>query len=322
MRADRLLSVLMLLRHRGKLTAAEIASELEVSERTILRDIESLSTSGVPIYTDRGRGGGVSLLPGYRTDLTGLTLEEAKALMAANSGRSASPAFARAMRKVAAALPEPHRDAASRAAQRILVRGDGFARPLEPEAFLGELQHAVIDGFRIRVTYRAAKGPAAERVLDPVGLVHAGRAWYLLALRDGVDRTYRVSRFEAVELLPDPAERPLDVDLEVEFQRSRASFRGSLPMVSVDLRVRASAWEALADTAVAVVAGPEPESGDPADAGPWVRATLRFADNRHARLAVWTVAPEAEILAPDSLRTAMRERAAALAAVHADPPNS
>lgn len=114
MRADRLLAILMLLQHRGRLTAAEIA--VEVSLRTVLRDVEALSAAGFPVYTDRGRGGGISLIPGYRTDLTGLTLDEAKTLLSSGSGRVASPAFASDMRKVAAALPRPHRVEATRAA--------------------------------------------------------------------------------------------------------------------------------------------------------------------------------------------------------------
>jgi len=132
MRADRLLAILMLLQHRGRLTAAEIAAEVEVSLRTVLRDVEALSASGVPVYTDRGRGGGIRLIPGYRTDLTGLTLDEAKALLSSGSGRVASPAFASAMRKVAAALPGPHRVEATRAAQRILVAPTDSPGPARP----------------------------------------------------------------------------------------------------------------------------------------------------------------------------------------------
>ncbi len=196
MRADRLLAILMLLQHRGRLTAAQLAAELGVSHRTVLRDVDALSTSGVPVYTDRGRGGGISLTPGYRTDLTGLTLDEAKALLSSGSGRVASPAFASAMRKIAAALPEPHRAQAARAARRMLVRPDGFAWPRPPEPHLVELQRAVIDGLRVRALYRRRDGDVAERTLDPVGLVHAGDHWYLLALRDGAERTYRVSRVE------------------------------------------------------------------------------------------------------------------------------
>ncbi|WP_461167243.1 helix-turn-helix transcriptional regulator [Tsukamurella serpentis] len=224
MRADRLLSVLMLLRHRGTMTAAQLAGELEVSTRTVLRDVEALSLAGVPVYTDRGRGGGIRLLPGYRTDLTGLTLDEAKALLA---GAPVSPAFASAMRKVAAALPEAHRREAAAAAQRIHVRPDGFIRSPDPDPFLGELHHAVIDGLRIRAVYQPRGGAPAQRTLDPVGLVHAGQAWYLLALREGQRRTYRTSRFQQVTVLDEPAQRPAEVDLAAEFEQSRASFRQS-----------------------------------------------------------------------------------------------
>ncbi len=293
------------------MTAAELAAELEVSERTVLRDVEALSASGVPVYTDRGRGGGIRLLPGYRTDLTGLTLDEAKALMAGGGGGPQSPAFASAMRKVAAALPEPHRDAATRAAQRILVRTDGFTRPRDPEPFLGELQHAVVDGQRVRAIYRAPRGEPGERILDPVGLVHTGQCWYLLARRDGVDRTYRVSRFESVEVLPEPAVRPAEVDLESMFQASRESFRASLPTVVVTVRAPRPVFEKLARTAVETVAEP---IGDAES----VVGDLRFADHGHAQRALWLAAPDAEALGPAKVRKAVAARAAALAGLHQD----
>src|SRR3954454_19436311 len=131
MRADRLVSLVLLLRQRGRLTADVLARELDVSTRTVLRDIEALSTAGVPVYAERGRHGGFALLPGYRTDLTGLTSEEAVALVVAGSRARASapgmaPALASAMRKVVAALPERHRDSTTEAAGRILVRPDGM----------------------------------------------------------------------------------------------------------------------------------------------------------------------------------------------------
>ncbi|WP_019200858.1 YafY family protein [Tsukamurella sp. 1534] len=300
MRADRLLSLLMLLRHRGSMTAAQIAGELEVSTRTVLRDVEALSAAGVPVYTDRGHGGGIRLLPGYRTDLTGLTLDEAKALLA---GAPVSPAFASAMRKVAAALPEAHRREAAAAAQRIHVRPDGFARVPEPEPFLGDLQHAVIDGLRVRAVYAARGGAPAERLLDPVGLVHAGQRWYLLALRDGDRRTYRTSRFSSVTVLSDPAERPAEVDLAAEFEESRTSFRTALATVPVTVRATPDAWDKLTMFAARVT-----------PPGPDGAGVAVFRDRDQAEWVLWATLPEVTVLDPPEIREALRAKVDAAAA--------
>ncbi|MDI9898375.1 WYL domain-containing protein [Rhodococcus sp. IEGM 1409] len=302
MRADRLLAILMLLQRRGRLTASDIASELEVSKRTVLRDIDALSTSGVPVYTDRGRGGGISLIPGYRTDLTGLTLEEAKALLASGAGRVDSPHFASAMRKVAAALPESHRAEANRASQRILVRPDGFVWPTPPDLHLVELQRAVIDGLRIRVRYSSRTAPAAERTLDPIGLVFAGSHWYLLARRDGVERTYRVSRVEELTVLAEPAVRDVQVDLEAAFLVHWDSFRNSLPKVVVSCLVREDVWEALSAKSLRVHSR---EGG----ADGWWRAELEFAEDAHAVRAMWAAGPAAVALGPPRIREELTVRA-------------
>lgn len=222
MRADRLLSLVLLLRHRGRATAAVLARELEVSERTVLRDVEALSAAGIPVYAERGRHGGFALLPGFTTDLTGLTPAEAVALL--GSGATSTPGalglgteFASAMRKIVAALPDAAREQATDAAGRVLVRRGGWLRDTDDGAttdVLTAVQRAVFGGVRLRIRYRAGTrpgaepGPAAERVVDPVGLVQAAGRWYLLALRDGEDRTYRVSRIEEAEPLAEPAHRP------------------------------------------------------------------------------------------------------------------
>lgn len=301
MRADRLLSILMLLRHRGRVSAAQLAAELEVSTRTVLRDVEALSAAGVPVYTDRGRGGGIRLLPGYRTDLTGLTLGEAKALLA---GAPISPAFASAMRKVAAALPEVHRREATAAADRIHVSADGFARAAEPDPFLGELQRAVIDGLRVRATYRARGREPAERVIDPIGLVHAGWKWYLMALRDGERRTYLTSRFSAVAVLPEPARRPPDVDLAAEFARSRAAFRREQATVTVTVRAERSAWDKMAMFATRAVPSGDEGAG-----------ALEFRDTDQAVWVVWAALPGVIVVDPPEIREALRAKLAAAAAV-------
>lgn len=303
MRADRLVSLLMLLQHRGKLTAAQIAAELEVSERTVLRDIEALSTSGVPVYAERGRAGGFRLLPGFRTDLTGLTLDEARAVLAAAPGQIASPAFSSAMRKVAAALPDSYRSEAAHAAQRILIDPDGFLREADVSEHLAALQEAVFTGCRLNIDYSAARGRHGLRTVDPVGLVHAAGVWYLLALRSGQERVYRASRIRSAEVLQEPAQRPDDVDLTDSWQRHRAEFRATLTKVTV--RAKVEAWAAARLRAVAdVVEEHTDEHGI-------VSITVRFGHLTHAEHVLWGV--RADVQEPVELRDTLRTAARSLA---------
>ncbi|MEH3155166.1 MAG: WYL domain-containing protein [Gordonia paraffinivorans] len=309
MRADRLLSVVLLLRHRGRMTAAELAAELEVSERTVLRDIEALSVSGVPVYAERGRNGGFALLPGYRTDLTGLTLDESRALMASGAGRIGSPALAAAMRKVAAAIPESHRDAVDSAARRILIRPEGFvAAPADVGDVLADLQRAVLVGRRLRMRYARPGVAVVERVVDPVGLVMAGETWYLLALHEGADRTYRVTRIESVVVLDDPSQRPDDIDLAADWDERRATFRGRFEPVTVVVRVAAD--HVLADG----IRSAAEELGPTAGGDRRVRVT--FGDRRYAETALWRMMPDVVVEVPDDLRLSLADRATAVLAAH------
>lgn len=181
MRADRLLSLVLLLRHRGRMTAPAIARELEVSVRTVLRDVEALSAAGIPVYAERGRDGGFALLPGFTTDLTGLTVDEATALLAASA--SATPdslgmasAFASAMRKVTVALPEAQRTAAARVGERIVVSSSGWVVDHRRDEHLGVVQQAVFTDRRLRIRYRSRGAEARWRTVDPLGLVSAAAA--------------------------------------------------------------------------------------------------------------------------------------------------
>ncbi len=177
-RADRLLSLLLLLQHRGRRSAKELADELEVSTRTVLRDIEALSTAGVPVYAERGRHGGFALLPGYSTDLTGLTHDEALALLTAQSRATPEalglgPAFAAAVRKIVAAMPDAARREAVGAADRVLVDRGGWLGDSDPDPHLAVVRRAVFAGKRLRLRYAARDEPARWRTVDPVGLVEA-----------------------------------------------------------------------------------------------------------------------------------------------------
>ena len=316
MRADRLVSLVLLLRQRGRMTATELSGELEVSTRTVLRDIEALSTAGVPVYVDRGRHGGFSLLPGFRTELTSLNHDEALALLTAGSGRGEkafglSTALASAMRKVVDALPEGHRASLDDAAKRFLVEPDTdlLSRRLVTEnvarGVTGEVRHAVLTGHKLRFHYAAPEKNPCWHTVDPIGLVTVRDRTYLLAAKSGEDRTYRLSRMLAAEKLPDLAERPAQVDLDRIWAERSAQFL-SEDHISVIVRVQASRREDLLNMTRAVRA-------EEAESNGWVRLDVMFEDLRHAVWAIWQLSTAAEVLAPDELRVALYVRATALA---------
>ncbi|GKQ36869.1 YafY family protein [Streptomyces sp. A012304] len=321
MRADRLVSLVLLLRQRGRLTAGTLARELGVSTRTVLRDIEALSAAGVPVYAERGRHGGFALLPGFRTELTGLNHDEALALLTAGSGRGEQvfglgSALASAMRKVVDALPESHRATASDAAERFLVEPetDLLSRRLVteevPDTIMTEIRRAVLAGHKLRIHYAATDQAPQWRTVDPIGLVTVRDRGYLLAARSGADRTYRLSRVLAAEQLPEPAQRPNQVDLDRVWRERCAQFLSS-GHIAVQIRVNPERREELLSAAVAVRAA-EP------DADGWLRLEATFQDLRHAEWALWQLGTDAEALAPEPLRTSLRHRATAMAARYGD----
>ncbi|MEU0881440.1 WYL domain-containing protein [Lentzea sp. NPDC005914] len=309
MRADRLVSLVLLLRQRGRLSAPALARELEVSTRTVLRDIEALSAAGVPVYAERGRHGGFALLPGFQTELTGLNHDEALALLTAGREQvfGLGPAFASAMRKVADALPESHRDAA----RRFLVEPETDLLPRRaateevPAAAMTEIRRAVLAGHRLRLHYEATNQAPRWRTVDPIGLVTVRDRGYLLATRSGADRTYRLSRVLAAQALPEPAQRPPEVDLDRVWRERCAQFLSD-GHIAVLLRVDPARHDDLLTTAVAVRAAER-------DADGWLRLEVVFQDLWHAEWALWQLGVQAEALAPQSLRTALHRRAAAIA---------
>ncbi|MFD6169671.1 helix-turn-helix transcriptional regulator [Streptomyces coeruleorubidus] len=317
MRADRLVSLVLLLRQHGRLSAAALARELEVSTRTVLRDIEALSAAGVPVYAERGRHGGFELLPGFRTELTGLNHDEALALLVAGSRRGAQTfglgsALASAMLKVVDALPESYRATAAGAAQRVLIdpETDLLARRLVaeevPDAVVTEVRRAVFAGHKLRIHYAAADQTPRWRTVDPIGLVTVRDQGYLLATRSGADRTYRLSRILAAEELAEPAQRPDRVDLDRAWQERSTRFRTGGDQVTVLVRVDPARRHDLVGTALAVRA-------EETDADGRLRLEVTFQDPRHAEWALWHLATHAEALAPQWLRDSLRERAAAIA---------
>ncbi|MFF4991440.1 helix-turn-helix transcriptional regulator [Streptosporangium saharense] len=217
MRTDRLVAVLLLLQRRGQVTAAEVARELEISERTARRDLDALAMAGVPVYSTQGRGGGWRLVGGARTDLSGLTASEARALfLVAGPASAATPTVKAALRKLVHALPEPFRVQAEAAASSVVTdpRRWGSSRvEHRPPRFLDELQDAVIRGVQVRLGYVDSKGAETERTVHPLGIVAKGPTWYLVTDTDAGRRTFRIDRVSSVEPTDDPVHRPEDFDL-------------------------------------------------------------------------------------------------------------
>jgi predicted DNA-binding transcriptional regulator YafY len=324
MRADRLVSLVLLLRQRGRLSATALARELDVSTRTVLRDIEALSAAGVPVYAERGRHGGFALLPGFRTELTGLNDDEALALLVAGSRRGAQAfglgsALASAMLKVVDALPESYRNTAAGVTERLLIdpETDLLSRRLVteeiPDTTMVEVRRAVLAGHKLRIHYAALDQAPTWRTVDPIGLVTVRDQGYLLATRSGADRTYRLSRILAAEELAEPAQRPDRVDLDRAWQDRSTRFRTGGDQVTVLVRVDPRRREDLVATALAVVV-------EETDTDGWLRLEATFQDPRHAEWALWQLATNAEALAPQWLRTSLRNRAARVGALYGVPP--
>ncbi|GHF12521.1 transcriptional regulator [Amycolatopsis deserti] len=231
MRADRLISAVLLMQARGRVTAAELAAELEVSVATARRDLEALSTAGIPVYPQPGRGGGWSLVGGARTDLSGLSAAEARALFLLAGPVAESDEAKAAMRKLVRALPGPFRAEAEAAANATMIDPArwGERDRTRPE-LVDRLQAAVIGRRKVRLTYSNAKRERSERLVDPWGLVDKDEVWYLVAGTERGRRTFRVDRIVRAEPTDEPASRPDDFTLaaawdevvgEVERRRSR-----------------------------------------------------------------------------------------------------
>lgn len=305
MRASRLVSLLLLLQARGGQTAAELARELEVSVRTIHRDVDALSASGVPIYADRGPHGGIRLVDGYRTRLTGMTADEAEALFlsglpgpAAELGLGTVVAAARL--KVLAALPVELRARASRLVERFHLDAAAWYRADEPVPLLAPLSESVWESQRIQIGYdRGDK--MVDRVLEPLGLVLKAGVWYLIAGADGQPRTYRVSRVISVTSLGERFERPANFDLAAFWTESSSAYERDTPRVSVVLRLSGERLPRLRG-----VIGDRPYETlvriDEPDPEGWLHVRLQLDWPDEVVSQVLAVGSDCELLEPAELR--------------------
>ena len=220
MRADRLVATLLLMQSRGRVTAAKLAEELEVSVATAGRDLEALSAAGIPVYPQPGRGGGWSLLGGARTDLSGLTAAEAQALfLLVGPAAAVAPEAKAALRKLVRALPDTFRADAEAAASAVVIDPARWGEHGKQRSELvAALQSAVVRRRKVRMQYAKRPGQRSERCVAPLGLVDKDDIWYLIAGTDKGQRTFRVDRIAEAEVIDEPAERPPDFDLPEAWQ--------------------------------------------------------------------------------------------------------
>lgn len=323
MRAARLIKMVLLLQSRPSMTAAELARELEVSERTITRDAQALSEAGVPVYADRGRAGGYRLIGGYRTRLTGLARGEAEALFlsgvpGALREMGLEDAASAARLKVSAALLPSLRDASRTAAQRFhLDAPNWWSEPKTPE-LLPVIADAVWDDRRVTARYRKGAGEV-ERELEPYGLVLKAGVWYLCArvTDPGTFRVYRIDRFTTVEPSADRFGRDEEFDLPAFWEDQAERFARSILRAEVVVRLSPDGVRrlpyALADR---VSAGEALERAGAPDEDGWVSVTVAVESEKVARTQLLSLGPEVEVLAPEGLRARFAEDARRLAGLY------
>lgn len=304
MRADRLLSIVLLLQTHHQLTSRSLAERLEVSERTIHRDMESLSGAGIPVAAERGTGGGWSLLGQYRTNLTGMNEDEIQSLFVSQPPKLLADlnlvkASEGALLKLLAALPAIYQRGAERAQRRIYVDTAGWSRQDEAVPLLPVLQESIRSERKLRIIYQRGPGcDPVERKVDPLGLVAKGSAWYLVASVSGELRSYRISRVSRADLLDEPCAIPVDFDLATYWRQSTAAFKSSLPNYMATFRVAPEVFPRLR------FAGRFARVGDASepDSQGWLKVSVGFDMEDIACEYALGFGSNLEVLDPPSLR--------------------
>lgn len=296
------------------MTARDLAAELEVSERTIYRDIEALSIAGIPIYAQSGMNGGIALDEGYRVSLTGLSRAEVLALFVASEAGplrdlGLDKAEASTLLKLSAALPDVHRPEVARLRQRFFIDPANWFQVVEPLPYFAELQQAVWEDRYIEMTYQPVMGEAYRRTIAAYGLVAKANIWYLIGRKpDGEWRSYRAGRLSAVRVLEDHFSRDTSFDLEHYWQESSRYFeahsRDQLPRCVAQLRVHSTAFwyfPGYLEGRYTVIA--------PADAAGWMQIEAQFEDHGEALMRVMGWGSRIEVVGPPELRHLVIETA-------------
>lgn len=306
MRADRLLSILMLLQTRGKMTAVDLAEELEVSERTIYRDVEALSVAGVPVYAERGPSGGIALIDEYRTNLTGLNADETRAmfmlsipspLLQLDVGQDLKAA----MLKLNAALPGARGEDQQAARRRIHLDASWWGQSGQTGPYLQVVQRAMWDERRLRIVTRTQFGIEIEQEVSPLGLVAKANVWHLVALRAGRPQVYRVSDLVRAERLEERFEYPQEFDLPAFWEEYAIQRESQRSLYWVTARISPAMVQNLFTVMGEQAAGILAQAGPPDERG-WVTVRMSFEWLGQAREKLLGMGGAAEILEPEALR--------------------
>jgi predicted DNA-binding transcriptional regulator YafY len=313
MRADRLLSILMLLQSRGRFTAQQLAEECEVSVRTIYRDLDALSAAGVPVYAERGPGGGCALLDSYRTTLTGLTRNEVRALFMISTPAplaelGVSEELRAALLKLSAALPASRREDEERVRRRIHLDSAEWFQTSEPVPHLQTIQRAVWEDRRLHLTHRLPFDARGEWLADPYGLVAKASTWYLVCARDRHIRVLRVSHVLDARIAGETFERPADWDLPVFWKAWCAGVEGRRPSYPARVRVAPEFVPWLPGLFGEQIRDEIAQAGPPDTQG-WLRLTLPFETLEDARARLLAFGGAVEVLEPRALRDSVQDYA-------------
>lgn len=318
MRASRLLSILILLQLRRRLTAADLAAEFEVSERTIYRDIDALSAAGIPVYGDRGPGGGFQLLDGYRTQLTGLSSGEAEAITMIGLPGPASElglgaATSAAQNKLIAALPGGGGALADRMATRFHLDAVDWYRGGEALPHLPAIARAVLDELKLSMRYESWQG-VRDWTVDPLGLVLKAGIWYLAARSGEKVRIFRIANIEELAVGNAPFDRPADFHLANWWQAEQARFEAELFATTATVRASPDGCKRLA--AQSPRGAEAVARADAPDAKGWRAMAMMVEDSDHGARDMLAIGAEVEVLAPASFRRRVGALARAIIALH------
>jgi predicted DNA-binding transcriptional regulator YafY len=318
MRASRLVSELLLLQARGRLTAEQLAETLEVSVRTIYRDVQSLHAAGIPLYGDAGQGGGYQLLDGYRTRLTGLTAAEAQTLFlsglpAAAAELGLGTVLAAAQLKLEAALPAELRERAQRIQERFHLDAPGWYQDGDSSPHLAAVADAVWNQRPIEVRYRRWASPTdVTRTLEPYGVVLKTGKWYLVARSEGQFRTYRVNQILALTTGSGHFDRTAAFDLPAYWASSVTDFRAQLYRAEATIRLSPAGLQRMRETMSSAVIAAAEQTATAADDQGWVTAVVPIESVNHAHGEFLRLGADAEILSPGALRDRMQQTARSL----------